>query len=242
MLILSLFAFNNCSDEIEGGTKDINYVSFEGSSANMIVEKNSTANREIKIYTTQFSGSDRVFNIKVNAASTADPASYDVPTSVTVPADSNVGAFTVGISDVNIGDTGKKLVLGFESQEGLFTGSNITINMQRLCTLNINDFLGNYIITEAGYGAYATTITKDPTVSNRIWVTNFWDWTNDLAYYDFDPVKGTVTMPSQVLKMGDGKNYTCVGSGTYNACAGTFHMTYGGDVAGTVHDFAPASN
>jgi hypothetical protein len=47
-------------------------------------------------------------------------------------------------------------------------------------------------------------------------------------------------MPSQVLKMGDGKNYTCIGTGTYNACAGTFHMTYTGDVAGTVHDFSKA--
>jgi len=41
--------------------------------------------------------------------------------------------------------------------------------------------------------------------------------------------------------MGDGNDYTCLGIGTYNACAGTFHVEYDGDVAGTVHDFRPAN-
>jgi hypothetical protein len=240
LLILSFVGINSCEDGING-TKDINYVSFQGATSSIVVEKNSTASKDIKIYTTQITGSERTFNIKVlTALSTADPASYTVPATVTVPANANVGTFTVNISDVNIVAAGVKLVLGFESQDGLFTGSNITINMTRICTFNINDFIGNFIITEKGYGDYATTITKDASVANRIWITNFWDYTNDLAYYDFNPTNGTVTMPSQVLKMGDGKNYTCIGTGTYNACAGTFHMTYTGDVAGTVHDFARA--
>jgi len=240
LLIFSLLAFNNCTDEVTG-TKDINYVSFQGTTFKMVVEKNSTASSDIKIYTTQKTGSDRVFNIKViTASTTAVAASYIVPATVTVPANTNVGTFSVGISDVSISASGVKLVLGFAAQEGLFTGSNITINMTRICTFNINDFVGKFNITEAGYGTYPTTITKDATVANRIWVSNFWDYTNDLAYYDFNPTNGTVTMPSQVLKMGDGKNYTCIGTGTYNACAGTFHMTYTGDVAGTVHDFNKA--
>jgi hypothetical protein len=78
----------------------------------------------------------------------------------------------------------------------------------------------------------------DSTVPNRIWITNFWDWALDLAYYDFDPTNGTVTMPSQIITMGDGNGYSSIGSGTYNACAGTFHMEYQGDFAGTIHDFA----
>lgn len=237
LLIFSLLAFNNCSDEVVG-TKDINYVSFQGTTSKIVVEKNSTASSDIKIYTTQTTGADRVFNIKViPTLTTAVAASYKVPATVTVPANTNVGTFSVGISDVSISASGVKLVLGFATQDGLFTGSNITINMTRICTFNINDFVGNFIITEAGYGNYATTITKHATIANRVWVSNFWDYTNDLAYYDFNPTNGTVTMPSQVLKMGDGKNYTCIGTGTYNACAGTFHMTYTGDVAGTVHDF-----
>lgn len=240
LFLLSSFAITSCEDEI-AETKDINYISFEGKATSVVVEKNSTANLDIKVFTTKISGKDREFNINViSSSSTADPASYNVPQKVTVPANSNMASFTVGISDVNIGNNGVKLVLGFEPKEGLFTGDNITVSIKKLCQLNINDFLGNYIITEAGYGSYATTITLDPVVANRIWITNFWDFSIDLAYYDFDPVNGTVTMPSQELTMGNGNDYTSLGSGTYDACAGTFHMEYQGDVAGTIHDFAPA--
>jgi len=194
LVILSIFTFNNCSDEVEG-TKDINYISFEGTAIDMVVNKNSTVDREIKVYTTQFSSSVRTFNIVVDTLTTADPASYDVPASGTIPANSNVGSFTVNISDVNISSNGEELILKFESQNDLFTGDDLTINMIRFCPLVIDDFLGDFIITEAGYGDYSTTITLDASVPNRIWITNFWDWTNDLAYYDFDPETGTVTMP-----------------------------------------------
>lgn len=239
LLFLSVFAFTNCSDDI-GGTEDINYVSFEGSSISMVVNKNSSADRVVKVYATQITGADRVFTIKaLTDLSTADPAAYSIPSSVTIPANTNVGEFTVTISDVNIAANGVKLILGFESQNDLLTGANMTVNMMRFCPLVIEDFLGDYVITEKGYGDYATTITLDPDVANRIWITNFWDWTNDLAYYDFDPENGTVTMPSQVIVMGDGGSYTCIGTGTYNACSGTFHMEYDGDVANTVHDFTP---
>jgi len=241
LLIISLLGINSCKESINE-TKDINYVSFQGTTTKITVEKNSTAKGEIKIYTTQISGSEKTFNIKVlTSLTTADPASFTVPATITVPANTNVGTFTVSISDVKISANGVNLVLGFESQNGLFTGSNITIKITRICTLNINDFVGDFIITEQGYGDYATTITKDATMANRIWVSNFWNYTDDLAYYDFDPTNGTVNMPSQVLRMGDGKDYTCIGTGTYNACAGTFHMTYSGDVAGTVHDFNRAT-
>jgi len=241
IIIFSLVVFTQCEDDIKG-TEDIDYVSFEGASVEVTVNKGSTADREIKIYTTQLSGSDRAFSISaVTGSTTADPASYNIPASVTVPASSNEGTFTVRISDINISAGGEKLVIRLSSEGNLFAGSDITVNMKRFCPLVINDFIGDYIISEQGYGDYPTIITLDPDVENRIWITNFWDWTDDLAYYDFDPETGVVTMPSQVITMGDGLDYTCFGIGSYNACNGTFHMEYQGDVAGTVHDFAPVN-
>lgn len=239
LLILSMVVFYSCEDTIEG-TEDLNYVSFEGATKSVTVEKNSTADAVVKVYSTQVAGSERTFSINVvGASTTADAGSYVVPATVVIPANSNVGEFTINFSDVNIADSGVKLVLSFNSEEGLYTGKNMTLNIFRLCPFNINDFIGNYIITEAGYGDYATTITKDAGVANRIWITNFWDWTNDLLYLDFNPENGSVTVPEQVVTMGDGNEYTVVGSGTYNACAGTFHVEYGGDVDGTIHDFNP---
>jgi hypothetical protein len=240
MLFLMLFAFNNCSEDI-AGTKDLNYVSLGDNPISIVVDKGSTTDKDISIYTTQITSSDRTFSIFVDDGTTADPATYDVPASVTVPANSNTGTFTVHIADVNLSSAGADLVIGIEASNGVFVGNNMTITILKYCAFDINDFIGDYMITEAGYGTYATTITLDANVANRIWITNFWDWTNDLAYYDFNPDNGSVTMPDQYITMGDGNSYLFNGSGTYNACNGTFHMEYGGDVAGTVHDFAPAN-
>ena len=62
LLIFSLLAFNNCSDKVIG-TKDINYVSFEVLTPTIIVEKNGTTNKDIHLYTTQTTGSDRTFGV-----------------------------------------------------------------------------------------------------------------------------------------------------------------------------------
>ncbi len=237
LLFWVLFTFNNCSEDIKG-TEELNYAGFEGTSASVVVNQNSSSDLSIKIYSTRKTGSARTFNLAVVTDKTsADVAAYDVPSSVTIPANSNVGEFTVTVSDENLDPGGNTVVLRLESNNKLYTGDNITINVQLYCPLNISDFLGEYMISEAGYGEYPTTITKDPDVENRIWVTNFWDWTNDLVYLDFNPDNGKVSAPSQVVTMGDGNDYTITGNGTYNACAGTFHMEYGGDVEGTVHDF-----
>lgn len=135
-MTLSLFVFNSCGDEVDS-TKDINYVSFESTAYTFGVELNGTSARDIKVYTTQVTGSDRTFNVNVDLTkSTADPASYTVPASVTIPANSNVGLLNVSISDLNIGEAGKKLVLVFEPADGLLYGAPITVNIKQVCPLN----------------------------------------------------------------------------------------------------------
>lgn len=187
-------------------------------------------------------------NISVDAASTAvEGTHFDLAsTTVTIPANTSWGEFTL------IGHAGaftgggqtENIVLNLTTTGSISVAPNFattTTKLQTVCPFDINNFLGEYFINEAGYGEYATTITLDPVVANRIWITNFWDWTNDLAYYDFDPVTGEVTMPPQIILMGSGLTpYNCYGTGTYDPCEYTFHMEYdGSDVAGTIHDFYP---
>ena len=240
ILILSVFWFNSCKDQFTG-TEFLNYASFEKNTAVVVLEKDGTEDLVIKVYTTIITDADRTINIvTLLDDSSADPAAYNVPSSVTIPANSNKGEFTISLSDVNISPDGETVAVKLVGDNDLFTGDKFTLNLQVFCPLNIDDFLGDYIITEAGYGDYATTITKDPVVANRIWITNFWDYTNELVYYDFNPATGKVTCPAQNILMGDGRVYNVIGSGTYNGCSGTFHVEYQGGVAGTVHDFNPA--
>lgn len=133
---ISLFALNSCEYEIIE-TKDINYVSFESSKYDFGVELNGTTVLDIKVYSTQITSSDRTFNVNVvEEMTTADPTSYMLPTSVTIPANSNVGLLNVSISDLNISEEGEKLVLELEPKEGLFVGGKITLNIRQVCPLN----------------------------------------------------------------------------------------------------------
>lgn len=131
LLTISLFVFYNCDSDDQ---KTINYVSFETTSYNFGVDIQSSSSNEIKIFTTTISSSDRVFNISIlDDLSSADPASYTIPTFVTVPANTNVGTFAVNISDLNISADGETLVLAFISKEDLFIGDPITLNIKQIC-------------------------------------------------------------------------------------------------------------
>lgn len=129
------FGFNSCEENTDFTSK-LKYVSFESSSYAFGVDLGSSNSREISVYTTQTSGSARTFNITVVSGS-ADATSYVVPATVTVPANSNVGVFTVTVSDINIDpDDGETLVLGLGSTDGTSPGQNITLNISQVCPLN----------------------------------------------------------------------------------------------------------
>ncbi|WP_456421528.1 hypothetical protein [Lutibacter sp.] len=136
LISISLFVFNSCDEEINE-TKDINYISFESATFDFGVELDGTTALDIKVYSTKITNSDRTFNVNVLLdESSADPASYSVPASVIIPANSNVGLLNISISDINIGENGKNLVLEFATEEGLFTGEKININIKQVCPLN----------------------------------------------------------------------------------------------------------
>jgi len=151
LITLSLFIFNSCGDEVDN-TEDNNYISFESTTYNFGVDLASTSSRDVKVYTTQVSGSDRTFNVKVDLTkSTADPASYTVPATVTIPANSNVGVLPISITDLNVGVSGKKLVLIFEPTEGLLTSAPITLNITQLCQ--------NQVALKITFDGYASECT-----------------------------------------------------------------------------------
>lgn len=131
LLLVSVFAFNSCDEEF-GGTQDLNYVTFEAPTVNISVETGGSTEKSVKVYTTQVTGADRTFNIKVDSKTTADASSYVLPASVTIPANSNVGEVKVKVNGVKIG-AGKKLVIDIEAADGLFKGPVTTINIAQIC-------------------------------------------------------------------------------------------------------------
>src|SRR5690606_27855441 len=80
------------------------YVTFEGEELNLSVTQNSSASIDVTVYSNNVSGGDRSFDISVDDASTLGAEAYVLPETVTIPGGSNVGTFTVEVSDNNVDD------------------------------------------------------------------------------------------------------------------------------------------
>lgn len=135
LFVATVFLLNSCEDGMPE-TSDLNYVTFEATGMDLGVTIEGSSEHDILVYTTQITGSDRTFNLKVNTESTtAEGGAYSVPATVTVPANSNVGTFKLGLNDVNIGD-GKDLVIELEVEPGVFKGEATTIAITQICDKN----------------------------------------------------------------------------------------------------------
>ncbi|WP_299557137.1 hypothetical protein [Seonamhaeicola sp.] len=134
-LMLSIVLITNCEENTDSAKiLEINYVGFE-SKPLLGVDPTATATEEIKIATSNTTSADRTFNIVVNTdMTTADASAYTVPSSVTVPANSNIGTFNIDIVGPNVNPSGDDiLALDFVSQEGLHIGATMEINLKQVC-------------------------------------------------------------------------------------------------------------
>ncbi|MFY0603624.1 MAG: hypothetical protein JXQ93_06715 [Flavobacteriaceae bacterium] len=136
-LALTITFFASCEESTSTDPTGVNYVTFEAATYTFGVDIGSTNTNDIKVYAANISGSERTINVSVVAAGTsADPASYTVPTTVTIPANSNVGTLSITVSDINVSATGETIELAFGAQPGLFTGENMVLDVRQVCPTN----------------------------------------------------------------------------------------------------------
>lgn len=209
LVSIALWGFYSCnSDDQDQNT--INYVSFESTSYSFGVDLQSSNSNDIKIYTTRISNAERMFTINVETdLSTADPASYTVPASVSVPANSNEGAFTVNISDLNISPDGETLVLSFTNEEGLFIGDPITFNIKQICP----------------YPETQLDITFDDYPEEQFW--ELYD-SNDVLLFEGGPYPDETEF-SRTFCLASG-TYKILMGDTFGDGGGPYTITYDGNV------------
>lgn len=139
LLIAMLFIGFSCEDENGVGTSS-DYVTFEADALAFQVNSNSTEQKDILVYTGNKTGSDRTFNVMVSGDSNLT-ASYSVPSSVTIPANSNVGVLTVSVTDDDtLGFDAQSLIIEFEDGTGTSISGPITLNVAELCPGSIVQF------------------------------------------------------------------------------------------------------
>ena len=136
LIFTSLGIFTACEEEAYTND-DFNYLTFESSTYSAGVELNGSTDFNVEVLSSKKSSSDRTFNVSVvTELSTADPASYVVPGTVTIPANDITGILSITISDLNISEAGETLVIALEEMDGLFIGDSITLEIFQSCPLN----------------------------------------------------------------------------------------------------------
>ncbi|MFP9098184.1 hypothetical protein ACLI09_03955 [Flavobacterium sp. RHBU_24] len=97
------------------------------------VPEGETVTVEAEVYVGHVSGVDRVISLApilesnyndvtetdVVDVTTADSDEYAIPSTVTIPAGSKVGTFQVTLTDIDLGYSGKKVVIGLVPQAGI---------------------------------------------------------------------------------------------------------------------------
>jgi hypothetical protein len=129
---IGLATLNSCKDTIDDFEAPA-YVTFQSDAVVVSLPDGAQESKEITVYTANKTSSDRTIDIIVTEETDADPASYNVPTSITIPANSNEAKFSIDFTSVNLElTTEKKLVLKLQT-DGLNVGEDLVIPMSQSC-------------------------------------------------------------------------------------------------------------
>lgn len=130
---LGLATLNSCKDTIDDFDAPA-FATFASDPVVVSLPDGAQETKEITIYTANKTSSDRVIDVVVTEATDADPASYNVPSSVTIPANSNEAKLAIDFTSVNLELTSeKKLVLRLTQTDGLNVGEDLVIGMSQSC-------------------------------------------------------------------------------------------------------------
>jgi hypothetical protein len=130
---IALLSFSSCEED-SVKAMDTSFASFVSTTLEIGVEAGSETSEEVKVYTTNISGSDRTIPVSIESDTSADAGAYTVPSTVTIPAGSNVGSLMIDIKDVGLElSTEKSLIIRLQSTEDMYTGETLTVALSQLC-------------------------------------------------------------------------------------------------------------
>jgi len=147
------------------------------------IEAGASAVVEGKVYASQTKNIDRVIELEVVYTSThndamgsavvpvttVDEADFSVPATVTIPAGEKVGTFEINITNVNLGATGKTIVIQMKPQEGIQTPNSFVGTFENE---NYETFSERLTITARDYcptNPFRVEITTDAWGTETTW-------------------------------------------------------------------------
>jgi hypothetical protein len=149
---ISIALFSSC-DETESvvynpgdGSLDV-LVSFASTITSLPITVDATGSIEVIVNASALATTDRTVDL-VQGAPTSTPAiagSFTLPTSVTIPANSYTGTFTINGTDVAGVDTSTRTFVVEFADSAIFSeGSSLTVNAFQICPVPPTFMVGNY--------------------------------------------------------------------------------------------------
>jgi len=173
LALCSLF-FVACDNEIDTdatSVSDYEFISFQDDILNFELNQSGTSERTITVYNSRKSSSDVTYNLEVlplefngGQGTTISSDYYNVPSSVTIPANATSAQFDVTITDNGFG-SGDRLVVGFADDNLALNPHPLRMDIVIVCPANelILDITFDNYAEETSWELY-TDITTTPTL------------------------------------------------------------------------------
>ena len=130
---LTTIAFLSACETADLEPQGTSFIALEAFERPQEVPDGGVLNREVKVYAANVTDQDRTLNL-IASNVTLDATAYDMPATVTVPAGSNEGTFTITVRDDNL-DTAidKGITINLEPTAEISTGDSFRLNVSRAC-------------------------------------------------------------------------------------------------------------
>ncbi|MBO3116995.1 hypothetical protein J4050_09560 [Winogradskyella sp. DF17] len=164
ILAVVLVALNySCGDfepVIYDGVNGQTLAAFDGAGGTLEVLINDTGELEIGVSVSTLSSEDRQIAIEVLTDSednTATPGQYDIPATVTIPADTYFGSFTVTGIDDELTTDGVNLILGLDPEAlgNAVAAAPFNVRIVEICPVEASFMVGDYTINQISGGVPA---------------------------------------------------------------------------------------
>jgi hypothetical protein len=131
LLFIGAVLFSSCKDEVEApGTA---FAAFESYLSDVTVDPGQPLTKTINIFAANTTGSDRAINLVVKSNSTIGAASYTMPTSVTIPANSSKASFDIVFVDAGLDIVQDQVLAVAMESTDFYLGEDIALNVAKGC-------------------------------------------------------------------------------------------------------------
>lgn len=146
--------FASCGDAdtavYKGTSSDQTLLSFASPFYSLPIEVNDDGSVDVVLNSSNATDADRTYNVIIVTEETdADPATYNLPGTITIPAGAFQGVLHITGQDADLEDT-KTLTLKLDGvpEDVVFPANKVVIDVQQVCPVDPTKFVGDYLIQE----------------------------------------------------------------------------------------------